>query len=462
MQPPRSLWWSTLEQPVEARPSLTSDLSADVAIVGAGYSGLWTARELKRRDPQLKIVVFEKSVSGFGASGRNGGWASALYPLGYHAVLELHGIEATEHLRLLLQRAVDDLGHAIREDGLDAHFAKGGSLTFARNQVQESRLRNEVADARERGLDEGDLRWLGEHELYDYGYVAGALGAVFNPHCARLNPARLVRELSSAVERLGVSLFENTAVTRIVPGSSTRRAKVISVGGTVSANVVVRATEGFTPTLPGERRTVAPLYSLMIATEPQSAAFWNDAGFGQYATFADGRHAIIYGQRTADDRIAFGGRGAPYHFGSSVEQRFDEDRKTFHALEHTLRELFPTFRGAITHRWGGPLALPRDREPSVTLDRDTGLAALGGYTGDGVVLSRVCAVALADLITDPATATDHTILPFVHHQSRKWEYEPLRWLGINAGRVLATRADAVEHAGNESRASAMLLRLLGE
>jgi glycine/D-amino acid oxidase-like deaminating enzyme len=444
------------------RPALARDVSADVAIVGAGYSGLWTARELMRRDPKLMIVVLEKSVSGFGASGRNGGWASALYPLGYHALLERHGIEATEHLRLVLQRAVDELGSALREDEVDAHFAKGGSLTFARNQVQASRLRDEVADARERGLDEGDLRWLDEHELYDYGYVSGALGAMFNPHCARLHPARLVRGLSNVVERLGVSIFENTAVTRIIPGSSTRRAKVISVGGTVSANVVVRATEGFTPTLPGERRTVAPLYSLMIATEPQSAAFWHDAGFGQYATFADGRHGIIYGQRTADDRIAFGGRGAPYHFGSSVEQRFDEDRKTFHALEHTLRELFPTFSGAITHHWGGPLALPRDREPSVVLDRETGLAALGGYTGDGVVLSRVCAVALADLIKDPRTATDHSILPFIHHHSRKWEFEPLRWLGINAGRALATRADAVEHAGTESRASAMLTRLLGE
>jgi len=224
----------------------------------------------------------------------------------------------------------------------------------------------------------------------------------------------------------------------------------------------MRATEGFTPTLPGERRTVAPIYSLMIATEPQSPAFWHDAGFRHYPTFADDRHAIIYGQRTADDRIAFGGRGAPYHFGSSVEERFDEDAKTFRALEHTLRELFPTFNSAISHRWGGPLALPRDREPSVVFDPESGLAAAGGYTGDGVVLSRVCAIALADLITNPGSVTDHTNLAFVHHQSRKWEYEPLRWMGINAGRSFATRADAVEHTGRQSRASDLLGRLLGE
>jgi glycine/D-amino acid oxidase-like deaminating enzyme len=462
MQPPRSLWWSTLDGPVEDRPSLSGDLDVDVAIVGAGYTGLWTARELKRRDPGIRIVVLERSVCGFGASGRNGGWASALYPLGDHVVTERHGADAAQHLRLVLRRDVDDLGRSIVDDNIDAHFVKGGSLTFARNKAQVARLQQEVADASERNGSENDLRWLDEHELYDYGYVAGALGATFTSHCARLHPARLVRGLGDVTERLGVALYEGTAVTRIIPGSSRRRARAVTVGGTVSADVVVRATEGFTPTLPKERRTVAPLYSLMIATEPQSARFWKEAGFARYPTFADGRHGIIYGQRTADDRLAFGGRGAPYHFGSSVEDRFDEDERTFHALEHTLRELFPTFTGAVTHRWGGPLALPRDREPSVLFDERTGLASAGGYTGDGVVLSRTCAIALADLITAPTTTTEHTDLPFVHHQSRKWEVEPIRWLGINAGRTFAARADRVEHDGRDSRASGLLRRLLGE
>ncbi|MFZ1063191.1 MAG: FAD-dependent oxidoreductase [Acidimicrobiales bacterium] len=462
MRPPRSLWWSTLDDPVEARPALSRDLDVDVAIVGAGYTGLWTARELKRRDPLLRIVVLEKSVCGFGASGRNGGWASALYPLGEHVVAQRHGRESADHLRLLLRDAVDDLGRSIDDDGIDAHFVKGGTLTFARNAAHVTRLQDEVTRARDRGSSEHDLRWLDEHELYDYGYVAGALGATFTPHCARLHPARLVRGLAEATQRLGVSIYEDTPVTRITPGTGRRRAQALTIGGTVSAGVVVRATEGFTPTLPGERRSVAPLYSFMIATEPQSATFWRDAGFARYPTFADARHGVIYGQRTADDRLAFGGRGAPYHFGSSVEERFDEDRRTFRALEHTLRELFPTFSGSITHRWGGPLAFPRDREPSVLFDERTGLACAGGYTGDGVVLSRTCAIALADLITAPRTTTAYTNLPFVHRRSRKWEFEPIRWIGINAGRSFANRADRAEHVGRDSRASALLDRLLGE
>jgi len=463
VQPPSSLWWSSLDDDVTARRELAGDIDVDVAIIGGGYTGLWTARELLRRDPHVRIAILEKSVCGYGASGRNGGWASALYPLGDDAVIARHGGGAFDHLRRLLQRAVDELGSSLEEDSIDAHFVKGGSLRFARTPLQVSRMRDEVDAAHEKGQSESDVRWLGETELYDFGYVSGAQGATYTPHCARVHPARLARGLSDVVERLGAQVFENTAVTKIEKGAETRRPLVVSVGGTVRADVVVRATEGFTPTLPGERRGVVPIYSLMIATEPQSEEFWHDAGFGNCETFADGRHTIIYGQRTADNRIAFGGRGAPYHFGSSVEERFDLNSKTFLALEHTLRELFPTFTGAITHKWGGPLALPRDREPSVTLDRITGLASAGGYTGDGVVLSHVCATALADLITAPEATTDHVVLPFVQHQPRKWELEPARWLGINAGRVLAARADRVEeHATAPSRASTLLQRLLGE
>jgi glycine/D-amino acid oxidase-like deaminating enzyme len=240
-----------------------------------------------------------------------------------------------------------------------------------------------------------------------------------------------------------------------------RQPEVVTVGASVHADIVVRATEGFTPTLAGQRRVVAPIYSLMIATEPQSPAFWSNAGFSRYETFADDRHLIIYGQRTKDDRIAFGGRGSPYHFGSTVEERFDQSPKVFNMLETTLRELFPGLSGDATHRWGGPLAMPRDMWPSVRVDLRSGLASAGGYTGDGVVLSHVAATALADLITRPDEDTEYTRLPFVEHRNPKWEVEPLRWLGINVGLGLATWADRTEtRRGHPSRAGRLLERLL--
>jgi glycine/D-amino acid oxidase-like deaminating enzyme len=268
-----------------------------------------------------------------------------------------------------------------------------------------------------------------------------------------LHPAKLVRALSEVVERLGATIYEDTLVTRIVPGSGNRRPRLVSVGGTVSADYVVRATEGFTPNLPGDRRSVVPIYSMMIASEPQSEGFWGDAGFSRYETFSDARQNIIYAQRTADDRIAFGGRGAPYHFGSSVEQRFDAHRRTFRALETTLRELFPTLSGAITHRWGGPLAMPRDHEPSVVIDHRAGLIKVGGYTGDGVVLSHVCARVIADALGAPDVDGEFASLAFVHHESPKWEYEPLRWIGAKTAQSLANRIDRAD-ARNASAPSA--------
>jgi len=437
-------------------------VDVDVAIVGGGFTGLWTARELLRRDPTLRVAVVEKSVCGFGASGRNGGWASGLFPVSETTILRQHGMESLVQLRRILHEAVRRLGTVIAEDGIDADFVQGGTLTFARSEVQAKRLRDSVHDAREHGVHTDDLTWLEGDALRERGAVAGALGATYSPHCARVNPAKLVRGLSDVVERLGVTIFENTTVTRIIPGRRGHQPQVVTPGGTIHADFVVRATEGFTPTLPGERRTVAPIYSLMIATQPQSASFWDEAGFGHYETFADDRHLIIYGQRTADDRIAFGGRGSPYHFGSTVEERFDQSPKVFGMLEATLRELFPNLEGSATHRWGGPLAMPRDMWPSVLVDPTSGMASAGGYTGDGVVMSHVAATALADVITNPDGETEFSTLPFVQHRNPKWEVEPLRWLGINVGLGLANVADRTEAVkGRESRASAWLDRMMG-
>jgi glycine/D-amino acid oxidase-like deaminating enzyme len=445
---------------VVPRPSLGRHLDVDVAIVGGGFTGLWTARELIRRDPSLQICVLEKSVCGFGASGRNGGWASALFPLDDEIVVRRHGIEVFTHQRRLLEDAVSGLGADAEADGIDAQFTQGGTLTFARSEVQAKRLQARVISAHNLGANDNDVRWLDIGETAERADVTGALGATYTPHCARIHPARLVRGLSDVDAKLGVQIFENTAVTRILPGRRGHQPEVVTVGGTVHADFVVRATEGFTSSLPGQRRALAPLYSLMIASEPLSDSFWDEVGFRNYETFADGRHVIIYGQRTDDNRFAFGGRGAPYHFSSTVEQRFDNNAKVFSLLETTLRELFPSLSGEITHQWGGPLAMPRDLSPSVSVDYHTGLASAGGYTGDGVVLSHVAATALADLLTKPDVETAYTRLPFVQHRSKRWEVEPLRWLGINVGLGLATWADRSENRyGAESRASHWFERL---
>ena len=461
MPVPPSLWWSQLDA-TSPRPSLRGDVDVDVAIVGGGYTGLWSALELLRRDPHLRVVVLEAQVCGYGASGRNGGWVSALFPASASTVISRFGLDAYNRQRRVLQDAVGALGAAAAAEGIDCDFAQGGTLSFARSALQEVRARNDVTEAARNGVGEEDLRWLGANELRDVAWLAGTRGAVYSPHCARIQPARLVRGLADAVERHGAHVFEDTRVNRIVPATSAQRAQVITTQATVTADYVVLATEGFTPALARQRRAVVPLYSLMIATEPLPATWWVDYGFEHFPTFNDERHLLIYGQRTADNRLAFGGRGSPYHFGSTVEPRFDANRHVFTQLSESLAELFPTLDAAITHRWGGPLALPRDKFPSVLVDHESGLARAGGYTGDGVTLSYVCANALADLIVAPGQDTRYSSLPFVQRPPRRWELEPLRWLGINAGIALATYADHHERrTGAASRASDLLMRLMG-
>lgn len=336
-----------------------------------------------------------------------------------------------------VREAVDEIGRVAAAEGIGCDFTKDGTIAFARTPSQLARARAQVEQARSWGDTPEDLRLLDAGETRQHARAAGALGATYTPHCARIQPARLVRGLATAVERRGVALYEQTAATSVAPR------RVYTDAGDVTAEVVVRATEGYTPQLAGCEREVLPVYSLMVATEPLPEEVWAEIGLSRQPTFSDHRHLIIYGQRTADGRLAFGGRGAPYHFGSSVRPAFDRDDTVFEMLSKTLVDLFPPVAGAaFTHAWGGPLGVPRDWTPSVGLDSRTGMAWAGGYVGDGVSAANLAGRTLAHLIS--GTASELTTLPWVNHRSRRWEPEPLRWLGANAGLLAVRAADREE------------------
>jgi glycine/D-amino acid oxidase-like deaminating enzyme len=203
------------------------------------------------------------------------------------------------------------------------------------------------------------------------------------------------------------------------------------------------------------------VYSLMVATEPLPPSFWDGAGMARGETFSDARHLIIYGQRTADDRLAFGGRGAPYHFGSRIEPAFDRSAGVFAALRDTLIDLFPGLSGhEFSHGWGGPLAISRDWHASVGLSADSGLGWAGGYVGDGVGTTNLAGRTLTDLVL--GRDTEIARLPWVGHRSRRWEPEPLRWLEMNAGLWAMTAADAEERlTGRPSVAARLMAPFLG-
>jgi glycine/D-amino acid oxidase-like deaminating enzyme len=398
------------------REPLPGDRTVDVAIVGGGYTGLWTAYYLKALDPGLRIAVLEAEYCGFGASGRNGGWCSGLFPVSPGDLTERFGAGPAAAMYRALAGTVDEVGRVADAEGIDCRYAKGGTVTLARSAAQLRRAREEPATF----VDAAEAKRICGAE--------GVLGGNYSPDCAALDPARLVRGLAEVVERRGVAIYEGTRVLRLARG------EVVTEQGTVRAEVVIRALEGYTPALAGQRRTLAPVYSLMIATEPLPAATWERIGLARRETFSDHRHLIVYGQRTADDRLAFGGRGAPYHYGSRVHGSYDRVPAVFAALRRALTEMF-AIEPPIAHEWGGPLGIPRDWTPSVGLVDGVGWG--GGYVGDGVAAANLAGRTLADLIV--GNQSDRTALPWVGHRSPRWEPEPLRWLGVNTV-LQATRA----------------------
>lgn len=450
------MWTATTspERQVSGSP-LTGDAQADVTIIGAGYTGLWTAYYLAVADPTLRIRVVEAGQPGAGASGRNGGWLSGLLPVELDKLVRRHGRYGATAWQRAMNTNVGDVLAVLAAEGIDAGAAHGGTITMARNDAQGLRLRAHLADARRLDIGEADLRRLEPDERRAMCQAEGVQDALWTPHCAAIHPLRLVHGLAETVVRRGVALHTETTVVDAAPE------QVVTDRGTIRTEIVVLATEAHTASLPGRRRDILPVYSLMIGTDPLSDEQWAAIGLASRPTFTDARHTVIYGQRTADGRLAFGGRGAPYHFRSRLDERFDTDDGVRRQLVSTVRTMFPVLAGVeFPFHWGGALGVPRDWHPTVRFDRASRLAIAGGYAGDGVGAAHLAGRTLADLLT--GHDTERTVLPWVHHHSPIWETEPWRWLGVNVARIAAERADRAEFArGGAPRRAAGWRRVLG-
>ncbi|MFM9112515.1 MAG: NAD(P)/FAD-dependent oxidoreductase, partial [Actinomycetota bacterium] len=377
------------------RPRLVSDVDVDVAIVGGGYTGLWTAYYLGELDPTLTIAVVEANHVGFGGSGRNGGWCSAFLPMSPDEMVAEHGHEAMDFVQREMFATVDEVGAVSAREGIDCGFAKGGTVTNASSETQVERLRDYVSSWHAAGFSTDDVAWIEPREMTSRIAVARSFGGVSSPHCAAIDPWRLVSGLAIVLERRGVRIFEVSRATSIAPR------RVTTEHGELRAKWVVRAIESFGSQMGDTARDIVPLYSLMVATEPLSKRVWDALGWSGRETFADGRNMVTYAQRTSDDRIAFGGRGAPYHFGSKIDAKFELNEVIHRRIEETMRENFPQIGDAkVTHRWGGPVGAPRDWHAFANVDRDTGMCAGGGYVGDGVALANLVGRTLAHQIVD--------------------------------------------------------------
>jgi glycine/D-amino acid oxidase-like deaminating enzyme len=434
-----SHWFSHLPDP---RPPLPGDREADVCIVGAGYTGLWTAYYLKQLDPGLSVTVLEARFAGFGASGRNGGWLSGLPP-GHRGVLAAqHGRDSVIAWQRMLNDSVDEVIAVAAREGIAADIVKGGNLEVARNPAQAQRLRAAVGEDRNWGVD--DVEILSAAEASERIRVQDVVLGSFNPHCARVQPAKLARGLADVVERLGVTIYEQTPVTGIAPG------RAETPYGVLRAPVVIRATEGFTARMRGLRRRWLPMNSSMIATEPLPQQKWDEIGWAGCETLGDLAHGFFYAQRTADGRIAIGGRSVPYRYGSRIDRDGAVPPATIDYLTGVLTTALPQTRGVpIAHGWCGVLAVPRDWTAGVAFDPSTGLGEAGGYVGHGVTATNLAGRTLADLVLK--RPTELTTLPWVQHRSRAWEPEPLRWIGVRGLYTAYRLADG--HEARRARTS---------
>jgi glycine/D-amino acid oxidase-like deaminating enzyme len=433
--PGLSLWHDTLEPGDDGSPRdpLGGDRDADVAIVGAGFTGLWTAYYLGRADPTLRIVVLERATAGDGASGRNGGWCVGDQGATLPALERSGGSGGAARMVHAVQGAVDEVGAVVEAEAIDCGFAKGGAVYLASTPTELGRWRKKARVYSEHGLADA-------YEVWDAATTEqvvrarGIVGSLHTDHAAAVHPARLARGVARAAERGGVSIYERTAVEAIEQG------RVRTARGTVRAEVTVRATEAYTPSLEGEHRTILPFGNHMIATDPIDDGTWAEIGLAGRELFEDGRNMLGYGQRTADGRIAWGGLSAWYWWGSRLPSGPMQSEQAERRLRDRLVELFPALSGiGLSHHWGGILGVPRDLRPSVGLDRSSGRAWAGGYFGAGVAIANLAGRTLADLIT--GRDTDLTTLPWVDHRSRRWEPEPLRWLGVHAATTAAHAAD---------------------
>jgi glycine/D-amino acid oxidase-like deaminating enzyme len=449
-----SLWWSTVPE-LKPRPRLKGQIEADVTIVGAGFSGMWTAYYLKQLNPDIHVVIVEAEVAGAGASSRNGGWASAILPIGWDTLAQQYGRDATIRYQHAADENLGVMRTLLRAEGIDADLAADGYLRVATDQAQLAKLREELKEARSWERSEYDATWLNAEETRARINGPDFLGGIFIPHCMAINPAKLVRGLAEAVERSGVQIYERSFVT------SVRDGVVTTDRGQVNSGLVVVAVEGYAAQLEGFRRTRLPVHSTMIATEPLSAELWQELGWEKRSTVNDLRRHLFYAQRTADGRIAFGGRGAPYKFASRVELDRNGAIEVSRHVEDVMYEIFPMLKGIeVTHRWSGVLGVPRDWTPSVDVNRAEKLAMIGGYGGDGVALTHLAGRTLAHLIT--GVESPLTRLPLVGHNSPSWEPEPLRVMGVRLSEKLARRADEVErNTGKPSWSGKVFSKLSG-
>jgi len=453
-----SFWLETAGEDLNPRPALERSAEVDVAVLGAGYSGLWTAYYLLRERPGLRVAVVEKEIAGFGASGRNGGWCSPKFPVTPGVLEQRYGAEATRSLLVAMYDTVGEVCRVCEEESIDAHFHKGGALSLARGAHQLPAIQGARATYERLGLQDRN-QLLSAEETREHVKVTDVFGALYTPESASVHPGRLVRGLARAIERRGGTIYEQTEVVSFEGGDAPRL--VTRAGELRAKQAIALAGEGYLSRLPQLHRAIMPVYSLIVLAEPLSDAQWSAIGWQNRESISSQKFTVDYLTRTADGRILFGSRGAPYVFGSKITNEQDRHEPTHARARRAVVEWFPSLEGVrFTHAWGGPLGMPRDWMPAVAFDPPSRIGTARGYTGQGVATTNLAGRVLANLILGKQTGLE--TLPLAQRRSRDWEPEPLRWLAVRYMQNAFARIDEAAEKGQTPPMDAPIAEFLGK
>ena len=447
-----SFWLNQAGLGTPTRAPLEGNVTADVAIIGAGLTGLWTAYWLKERRPNARVVVLEAHSVGYGASGRNGGWLSSK-PVGTRRRQMAAGASKPELLETetLLRQAVSEVPAIFAEAELDISLRTGGWLHIARTESQKRRLLDQAKAESAWGGDPTDYTFHEGDDLTQMIRVSGGRAGLLNTQSIVVDPAQLVSSLATLCEQRGVEIHEQSRVTDV----QTRRVRTAS--GEVQSRLTVIATEGYTAQFQRWHRSILPMFSSMLVTEPLPQSAWDAIGWNGFAGLSGAAHMYFFAQRTPDGRIAIGGRGMPYRWRSRFDRDGVLDQRTIEALKKSLRTLFPQVDLAFSHAWCGVLGVSRDWSPFIAYSEDSSLVRVGGYAGQGVSGAYVAARCVADRFA--GQETQYSQLPWVRPAPRNWEIEPLRWLGSRGVYGLYGLADRVEGARETSQRTSVLAKI---
>jgi glycine/D-amino acid oxidase-like deaminating enzyme len=411
-------FWLATYGPYEPNTPLIGDAQVDVAVIGGGFTGVTTAYYLRKSAPNLRVAVLESEVIGYGASGRNGSFAMTVVGLGIGVNAWLHGKEKTREAHHYMERAVDHIGELVEENNLDCDYQRVGFLRMATADGYVKRIRHDIELAHAWGIT--GIEWLDRDAARAQVNSDAYLGAWWEPRMALINPLKMVREMKRVAENLGAQVYEHTPVVEIK-----RDGKFVlkTPNGTVTAEKIVFATNGYSHLFPELRRKQIPAFTYMVATEPLTDAQLEPIGWNNRQGVEDARNLVHYYRLSSDRRLIMGGGPVGLAFGADMDR--DADEGAWQHLRQHIDFLFPSLRGVkFEYRWGGPFSVTLDLLPAMGYLGDQRAVYALGCIGHGVSMMHLNAKVLADLLLE--RKSDLTDVCFVNRKVIAWPPEPLR------------------------------------